>query len=379
MRDATSRLLFVDDEPRVLEGLENLLFDAPDEWEIHFAQSGEEALRLLASAPFDVLVTDMRMPEMDGAALLARARAAFPTVVRIVLSGHTEAEAAQRAMPLAHEFLSKPCEPEVLIDALDRALVLTRRFTDGALRRALGTVGSLPARPETFARVDRAITEGASLERVAELLEHDLAVATKVLHVANTAFYSRLRRVTSLEDAVRVLGLATTRAVVLGVETLESFRVPAWLDLDAMHAHALEVGALAARLAPTDHRAEALLGGLLHDVGELLIATYFAEAGQRAAELQRREKIHRGEAELRVLGFDHADIGGYLMRLWHLSSEVASAVERHHRAGLEDRGVVELAVFAADWAHHARDDSVLTARELRAVERARELSRREAA
>jgi len=365
MHTQRARILFVDDEPRVLEGIENLLFDAPEDWETDFAGSGEEALQLLSSGEYDVLVTDMRMPGMDGAELLERAKSAHPSVVRIVLSGHTEAEAAQRALPLVHEFLSKPCSAELLIDTLSEALRLTRRFTNMDLRRAIGRVGSLPARPETFTRVDAAIAAEASLEEIAAIVSSDLGVTTKVLRVANTAFYSRARTVSSVDDAVRVLGSMTTRAVVLAVEALREGSPPAWFDLDALHQHSLSVGTLASQLVSPGDRAEALLGGLLHDVGKFLIATYFDHPGESGGS--------DVETELVALGFDHADIGAHLMRLWHLSPVVADAVERHHRLDVEERTDVDLAVFAAEWAHERQDDEGLGFQELGIVQRARVL------
>ena len=88
------KLLFVDDEPNVLRGLSRLLFQYSDEWDMHFSSSGEEALRVLSEDPIDVLVTDMRMPGMDGAKLLEIVHEKHPRVARVVLSGHTELEAA---------------------------------------------------------------------------------------------------------------------------------------------------------------------------------------------------------------------------------------------------------------------------------------------
>jgi CheY-like chemotaxis protein len=82
------------------------------QWEMAFANSGAEALALLASRPFDVVVTDMRMPAMDGAELLRRVREQYPDVIRIVLSGYFETEAALRAVGVAHQFLANPASPK---------------------------------------------------------------------------------------------------------------------------------------------------------------------------------------------------------------------------------------------------------------------------
>jgi YesN/AraC family two-component response regulator len=117
---ARKRILFVDDEAAILASLGNLLRKDRHRWELVFANSGPEAARLLRETTFDVIVTDMRMPELDGAELLALARAQSPDTVRIMLSGHIEADAVMRALPLADEFISKPCDIKTLRGILER-------------------------------------------------------------------------------------------------------------------------------------------------------------------------------------------------------------------------------------------------------------------
>src|SRR5690349_382128 len=103
------RVLFVDDEPRVLEALQRMLGDANSSWEVTTASSGPEALGVLADSRFDAIVTDMRMPGMDGAQLLAQVHDRWPGMTRIVLSGQTEQEQGMLALGNAHRFLRKPC------------------------------------------------------------------------------------------------------------------------------------------------------------------------------------------------------------------------------------------------------------------------------
>jgi DNA-binding NarL/FixJ family response regulator len=133
-----TRILFVDDEPNVLEGLRNRLHRQRKKWDMHFASSGADALALLATQPMDVIVTDMRMPGMDGAALLAAVKQAYPGMVRIVLSGHAELATALRAVPVAHQFLTKPCEAGVIEATVERACNLQAIITDPVVERVVG-------------------------------------------------------------------------------------------------------------------------------------------------------------------------------------------------------------------------------------------------
>ncbi|MBI4817543.1 MAG: response regulator [Deltaproteobacteria bacterium] len=114
------RILFVDDERNVLEGLRFRLRQRRQVWEMVFVESGRVALEVLAREPFDIVVSDMKMPGMDGAELLQRVRDEFPTVSRVVLSGHAEESVVIRALATAHEFLSKPCDPGLLESVLEK-------------------------------------------------------------------------------------------------------------------------------------------------------------------------------------------------------------------------------------------------------------------
>ena len=132
------RVLFVDDDPSVLGGLRRMLRGQRHRFETVCASSGAEALRILDNAHFDVIVTDMRMPEMDGSQLLEIVRERHPHLVRIVLSGQLDDATAVRLAVLAHQFLSKPCEFDVLVDAIHRSCGIRTRLLDPELRDAQG-------------------------------------------------------------------------------------------------------------------------------------------------------------------------------------------------------------------------------------------------
>ena len=146
------RILFVDDEPRLLEGLQRMLRPQRKQWDMSFVNSGEEALALLETGAYDVIVTDMRMPGMDGARLLEHVQERFPSVVRLVLSGRVEMDAALRVAAVAHQFLSKPCDLEKLREAVEHACDSRAMLSDEDLRRVIGVVGSLPL-PARYVRL----------------------------------------------------------------------------------------------------------------------------------------------------------------------------------------------------------------------------------
>lgn len=114
------RILFVDDEEKLLQGLRRMLRPLRHEWDMTFVPSGQEALAAIGKQSFDVLVTHMRMPGLDGPGLLAEVRRQHPHIVRIVLSGHSSKNTTVRSVGLAHRYLSKPCDKETLEGAITR-------------------------------------------------------------------------------------------------------------------------------------------------------------------------------------------------------------------------------------------------------------------
>jgi DNA-binding NtrC family response regulator len=118
------RILLVDDEPALTSGLVRALMDEP--YVFFTAESGSEALEILANEPIDVIVSDDKMPGMQGTELLARVRQHYPLVVRLILTGNASVESAMKAIHdgWVYQYLHKPCHPADLAVVLHNALML---------------------------------------------------------------------------------------------------------------------------------------------------------------------------------------------------------------------------------------------------------------
>jgi putative nucleotidyltransferase with HDIG domain len=329
------RVLFVDDEPRVLDGLQRMLRSQRSRWEMVFAPGGEAALRELERASFDVVVTDMRMPGVDGSALLHAVAARSPDTVRIVLSGQTEFEVALRVLPIAHQFLMKPCEARSLEQAIEQSCRLRDLLRSDAMRKVVGGIAVIPVVPAVYAKLVEAVDDASSsLATIAKIVEQDGALASKVLQSVNSSFFGVGRRINSIAQAVSLLGVRLLRSLVLSQEILRPLATaPNGLgfDPDAEHDHALQVARIARRLAVTPAGAEeAAIAGLLHDVGKLLLYAYLPEQARAAIDLAAAKAIPRHDAEREILGVSHAEVGAYLLGLWGLPHTVVEAVAYHH-------------------------------------------------
>src|SRR5579864_7000505 len=211
-----SRLLFVDDESLVLQGLRRTLHCMREEWDMTFVDSAEKALEVLAGKPYDAIITDMKMPRMDGAELLEEVKQRYPTIVRIVLSGQANQETVLRSVGPAHQYLSKPCDPQELKLRLAQAFVMRDLLRNESVRAVVSGLKSIPSLPGMYHEILAELrSEDASLERIARIISRDAGMTAKVLQLANSAFMGVRYEVSNPTQAVTLIGTEMVRALVL--------------------------------------------------------------------------------------------------------------------------------------------------------------------
>jgi putative nucleotidyltransferase with HDIG domain len=332
------RILFVDDEPRVLISIRRMLHSMRDAWEMQFVESGPEALSLLSKESFDVMVTDMRMPGMDGVHLLAEVKKNYPNMVRIVLSGHSDKEMIFKSVRPAHQYLSKPCDADVLKSTVSRAFALRKLLTQQSLKRIVSEMDSLPSLPSLYAEIlDELNKEDASIQKIADIISKDLGMTTKILQLVNSAFFGVPRHIENPSQAVNLLGLNIVKALVLTLEVFSEFEQSKLnsFDIEKLWNHSIMTGELVKRIARVEEADkqlidDAYMAGLLHDVGKLILIDHFSDNYKEIINQTKSENITLYEAETRVLGTSHAEMGAYLLGLWGMADPIVEAVAFHH-------------------------------------------------
>ncbi|MFQ5731526.1 MAG: HDOD domain-containing protein [Planctomycetaceae bacterium] len=335
----TMRVLFVDDQPNVLAGLRRMLRGLRSEWEMEFAESGDEALSIMADSPFDVVVSDLRMPGMDGVQLLNSVLERHPGTVRIILSGQADQASVLRSVTPAHQYLSKPCDAETLKATVARACSLRDTLCQESLIRLVSKVTTLPSLPHVYTQLlEELQSEEASVQRVAKLIAQDVGMTAKLMQMVNSSFFGIPRRVESPAQAAALLGLNVLKPLVLSAGIFSQFSADGLqgYSVDALMEHSLAVSRLAEQIAKSHHddkalAEDALVAGLLHDVGQLLLVEHLHEQFGKALALARENEIPLCDAEVECLGASHADVGGYLLGLWGLADPIVEAVVFHHR------------------------------------------------
>lgn len=329
------RVLFVDDDPLVLKALQHRARSSQGaQWEVHVAASGAQALDELKRQPIDAVISDMRMPGMDGAELLKQVRTHYPHAARLVLTGHSGDYSAMRLLPIAQQVLSKPCDFPVLVAAVQRSRALIRRLNDGPVREAIAAIRQLPVLPKLYwdllGEMENLKADSGSIARI---VEQDIAMTARVLQIANSAYFSPGRKLHHVREAITFLGLLPLRSMVLA---LHLFRVQpagavAGFSLERLQAHSLRTAQIASGLvAEPEERQTAFAAGVLHDIGKLAIAaglpTRYTETMVRIAAYRESELA----AEHAIFGCTHAEIGAQLLANWGLPSPLVEAVAFHH-------------------------------------------------
>lgn len=354
----TKTVLFVDDEPNILLGLKRMLRSLRHDMSFCFAESGAEALEILAQQEINVIVSDMRMPGMDGATLLTSVMEQYPQIIRIMLTGHADDKSILKTIPVVHQFLAKPSDPQTLKDILSRACALQHLISSTQLKTLAAGLGTLPSLPHVYAELQEKIKDPeCAIGDVALIIERDLAMSTKVLQLVNSAFYGIYKQIDSPARAVNLLGLETIKALVLGVGVFtEMASAPTKeFSASALWAHSYTVAKFAKTIAlaesPDREIADcAFIAGIVHDIGKLLLFSSMGEQYLQAIEQAQSESIPLNTAEQQIFEGDHGDVGGYLLGIWGLPGGVVEATTFHHKLEHypESSFSPALAVHAAD-------------------------------
>ena len=331
------RVLFVDDEPMILQGIQHSLRSMRSEWEVEFANGGAEALETMGRAPFDVVITDMRMPGMDGAQLLELVKAKFPRTIRIILSGQSDRENILRSVGPSHQYLSKPCDVDELKQRLIRAFTLRDTLDNPRLKEVLSRLKTVPSLPALYLAVTEALrSPKTSLTEIGDLIEKDMGMCAKVLQLVNSAFFGLACQVSSPHQAIALIGFENLKALVLSLEVFSGFGGQSAEDMSFLWKHSMATACFTKAIAkvqrcPRELMDDAFTAGLLHDVGRLVLASAFADEYQqvlrRAAEPGALLAACEGEA----FGCTHNLAGAYLLGLWGLADSVVEAVAWHHQ------------------------------------------------
>jgi HD-like signal output (HDOD) protein len=330
-------ILFVDDDPLLLNVYAVMMDDAIGDWEIDCAENGLLALEILARKKFDVVVSDLRMPGMDGITLMREIRRLYPHTSRIIVSGVEDQEQIASGLATTHQFLSKPFKLRELAATLSCIGQLDAFLQDEKLKALVSNLDSLPSFPTAFIEITRELNAGEpSVENIADIAIKDPGLTAKMLQVANSAAFGLGQKVSSPFEAVQFIGLAAVRSIALSVHVFRNFEN---IRFKGFFAHQLwnealrcaQIARLIMQLENSDENQveDAGTAAMLRNAGKLMLAQSLPQPFQQAIALAVERKLTLPEAEQEILGATHAGIAAYLLGLWGLSAPMVEGVAFH--------------------------------------------------
>ena len=353
-----TEILFVDDNPEELAQLEKSLRKFRQEWYMEFASSGSDALKMVQSRDYDAVVTDLDMAEVSGPELLREVQRRSPQTVRVLLSYQRERAQAIQSTSVAHQHIGKPCDVDLLEMVINDALALRFHMDSRAIRDLVGSIDHLPTLPGTYMKLlEELESPHSSLARVGEIVRGDVAITAKILQLVNSSYFGLPVHVSDISHAVALLGLNIVKPLVLSSGLFEQFSPGSLgqLSLPTLVDHSAEV-AVASRCiaqlegAVTEDCDNAFMAGMLHDLGQLVLAKNFTAQYDdiRRHALETETPLH--ELETAEFQANHADLGAYLLGLWGLPAPIVEAIVWHHTPFLSthDRFTPLAAVHAAE-------------------------------
>jgi len=312
--------------------------------------------RHLEGQPFDAVVVAVPGRNTPGVAQLEQVAALHPDLLRVVVvqdGGNAPAEIVR----LAHRMFDAADAWLAVGDTVEQVGRLQPLLTDPQLARLVGRLTMIPTAPVLYQRLLRECrSANPSLRTVGALVADDPGLAAKLLQLANSALYARGSHVVDPTVAVQRVGLDAVKSLALTAHVFGHFeeRLRHRFDVDGLWRHGLVVNSFAAIVSRTEHASLDLVdvaatGGLLHDLGRMILAANLPDEYEAVFKLTAGETSVVG-AEIKVFGVSHAAVGAYLLALWGLPVDVVDAVARSHEPAvvLENRFEAVTAVRAAD-------------------------------
>lgn len=329
------RILFVDDEVEILKSFEMLFEDS--DYEIVSAENGMEALEIIESEEIDLIISDMRMPDMTGYELLSEVKKRFPQIVRIILSRAAEERIIFDSLQknIAKLYILKPWEDANIISVVDNVFKIEDLLKNNSnVLKLIKGADELPTIRASYQRITDEIESNAEIYKIVEVIEADNSIATKLLHIINSSHYGV--KTGSIKRAVAYLGLDNVKNIVI---------TSAFVDSLGFESKDKEILKVIWKQAFISNRIVSYIyseffnkripevemnAGLLSNIGMAFMIHNFHDRYKEIFDEIKTQDINIIEFENKCFGTNHQEIGGYLLRWWDIPLPIVEAALYHH-------------------------------------------------
>lgn len=327
------KILFVDDEAQILKSLVRVFIDK--DYTVITAEGGIEGLKVLEKEDINMVISDMRMPGMDGYQFLSLVKEKYPQVMRIILSGYAEEKTVFKALQqnIAKIYMFKPWENDRLMDTITQMFETESILSGSDLLTFINNTEGIPTIEANYRKIVEAIDDDQDTQKIALEIEHDAAIATNILHLANSAFFGA--KTGSVQQAVSHIGLNNTRNLVLSTSVIHTMSCTGLAGdyVKETWDHAFVTNRLMAfiyekHIGKKIPEAYASVG-LLMNVGKVFLLKYYREDFLRICALVNRDKSDILMLEKEKFNVNHNEAGAYLLKWWEFPYPIVEATLYH--------------------------------------------------
>jgi HD-like signal output (HDOD) protein/CheY-like chemotaxis protein len=343
--DQRPSVLFVDDEEAILSSLRSLF--RREGYQLFFFSRGTEAIEFIKTHPIDVIVSDMRMPVVSGIEFLNQAALLSPEAARIILSGYEDKSVVLKSLSkgLAHQYFLKPWNDEGFRSIIRQAIEMRSELRRNELKNIHNTLMALPAAPRFHEKLHALLTnDDKYLREIILEIEKSPPIVVKLLRVANSVFFGARKNITSVNDAVRFIGLEYVASLVVAVEAFYAIFAKSNGELvelmEEVWSESVRRATLAKQIAALEGEKKisytVYTASLLQDIGRVVRMCINPAEYKRYRALCMMKSFDEYDIESRIFSVTHDDLGALLLELWNFPPVITTAVKRHHRAVNDD-------------------------------------------
>jgi HD-like signal output (HDOD) protein len=345
-------VLFVDDDSNILNSIKRILSRKDEHFNYFFATSGEEGLKIIQEYKVDIVISDMKMPIMDGANFLSHVYLYNPNIKRLILSGYSDEHLAIKSLKYAHQFIAKPIDANKINQLILQLIRYEEYLNNPSIRDVINNISILPTIPKLYLEIEEELkSENYSIRKIAEKVSQDISISVKLLQIVNSAFFGISRNIVDPKIAVNLLGIEIVKSVVLFSGLFKDKKNDARVNnfLEKIWEHSFRVATIMQKIIKIvlkDQKIadEAFGIGIIHDIG-ILVMLEIKDYINIAEKLFDDEK-DLTELENYTYKTNHCVIGAYLLNLWGLPQILIEAIEKHHSAQLTDELVLDVLILA---------------------------------
>lgn len=333
-----TQILLVDHSQQTLDAFQAALAEHAHSWQIDTLTDPQAALVYIAAQAPTVVVANFQLPGTTGLEFLREVESIQPQTQRFILASDEQRSSIVPWLGSACLYLPNPCPTPQLVAEIQRCVSIERWLGNPRIRQLVAKVDTFPTLPTIYLQiVDALNAPEPSPADVAQAIAGDVAIAAKILQLANSAYYGFDEKVTDIKQAVAFIGLQSVKNLVLALKVFGDIGKSDEQreQIAQVLGHSIGVAVAAQRIAlleTADERLanEAYTAGLLHDIGKLLLITATPRLYKETRALARERNRPEWEAESDLVGCHHAELGAYILGRWGMPATIVESTARHH-------------------------------------------------